>query len=65
MRRGSQAGLVTDEDRNGTKINAYERVKERWVEHFENVLSRDRVAGKDIEEIKKLCYLRCEGRFAL
>jgi len=26
-------------------------------EHFENVLNRDRVAGKDIEENKKSLYL--------
>ena len=35
-------------------INDKERVKERLAEHFENVLIRDRVAGKDIEENEKV-----------
>ena len=33
-----------------------EGVKEKWAEHFENVLSRDGVAGKEIEENEKVCY---------
>ena len=28
---------------------------ETWAEHFENLLNRDRVAGKDIEENEKVC----------
>jgi len=31
------------------------KVKERWAEHFENVLNRDTVAGKDIDENGKVC----------
>jgi len=31
------------------------KVKERWVEYFENLLNRDTVAGKDIEENEKVC----------
>ena len=30
-----------------------ERVKERHEENFENILNRDRVTGKDIEENEK------------
>ena len=26
-----------------------------WVEHFEDVLNRDTVAGKDIDENEKVC----------
>ena len=36
-------------------ISDKERVKERWAEHFENVPSRDRCTGKDIEENEKVC----------
>ena len=35
-------------DRNRTKISDKERVKERWVENFENQRNRDTVTGKDI-----------------
>ena len=50
----SQYGLVQVKDRNGAIISDKERVKERWANHFENVLlSQDRVARKDIEENKK------------
>ena len=38
-----------------TIISNKERVKERWVEHFENVLNQDTFAGKDIEENEKVC----------
>ena len=47
--------FVTVKDRNGATISDKERVKERWAEHFENLLNRDRVAGKDIEENEKVC----------
>ena len=36
-------------------ISDKEKVKERWVEHFENVLNRDTVAGKYIDENEKVC----------
>jgi len=55
LRGSSQSGLVLVKDRNGCTISDKERVKERWAEHFENVLNRDTVAGKDIEENKKVC----------
>ena len=32
-----------------------EIVKERWAEHFENMLNRNTTAGKDIEKIEKVC----------
>ena len=51
----SQSGLVPVKDRNGATISNKEKVKERWVEHFENVLNRDTVAGKDIDENEKVC----------
>ena len=54
MRGSSQSGLVPVKGRNGATINDKERVKERWAEHFENLLNRDRVAGKDIEENEKV-----------
>jgi len=44
LRGSSQSGLVPVKDRNGSTI----------VEHFENVLNRDAVAGKDKEENEKL-----------
>ena len=31
-----------------------ERIKERWSEHFEVVLNRERAAGKNIEENQKV-----------
>ena len=55
MRGSSQSGLVPVKDRNGATISDKEKVKERWVEHFENVLNRDTVAGKDIDENEKVC----------
>ena len=55
LRGSSQSGLVPVKDRNGATISDKERVKERWVEHFENVLNRDTVAGKDIDENEKVC----------
>ena len=51
----SQSGLVPVKDRNWVTISNKEKVKERWVEHFENVLNRDTVAGKDIDENEKVC----------
>ena len=50
-----QSGLVQVKDRNGATISDKEKVKERWVEHFENVLNWDRVTGKDIDENEKVC----------
>ena len=51
----SRSRLVPFKERNGATISDKERVKERWVEHFENMLHRGRVAGKNIEENKKVC----------
>jgi len=50
LRRSSQSGLVPVKDRNGATISDKEIVKERRVEHFEKMLNRDTVAGKDIDE---------------
>ena len=36
-------------------ISDKERVKARWVEHLENVLNQDTVAGIDIDENEKVC----------
>jgi len=55
LRGSSQFRLVPVKDRNGATINDKERVKERWAEHFENMLSQDAVAGKDIDENEKVC----------
>ena len=52
---GSQSGLVPVKDRNGVTVSDEERVKERWAGHFENVLNRERVTGKDIEKNEKVC----------
>ena len=49
MRRSSKSELVPVKDRNGATISDKERVQERWVGHFENLVNRDTVAGKDIE----------------
>ena len=51
----SQLGLVAAKDRNGAAISNKERVKERWVYDFQNVLNRNTVARKDIEENEKVC----------
>ena len=51
----SQSGLVSVKNRNGATISDKEKVKERWTEHFENVLNRDTVAGKDVDENEKVC----------
>ena len=42
LRGSSQSGLFPVKDRNGATISAKEIVKERWVEHFENVLNGTR-----------------------
>ena len=55
LKGSSQSGLVSVADRNGATIIDKEKVKERWVEHFENVLNRDTFAGKDIDENEKVC----------
>ena len=55
LRGSSQFGLVPVKDVNEAIISNKETVKERWVEHFLNVLNRDTVAGKDIEENEKVC----------
>ena len=55
LKGSSQFGLVPVKDRNRATISDKEKVKERWVEHFENVLNRDTVAGKDIDENEKVC----------
>ena len=51
----SQCGIVPVKDRNRGTVSDKERVRERWVEHFENVLNRYRVTGKDTEENVKAC----------
>ena len=53
LKGSSQSGLVPVKDRNGAANSDKEKVKERWVEHFENVLNRDTVAEKDINENEK------------
>ena len=45
----SQSGLVPIKD----KIDK-EKAKERWVEHFENLLNRDKVTGNDIEKNERV-----------
>ena len=56
LRESSQSRHVPVKDKKGATISDKERVKgEIWVEHFENVLNQDRVAGKDIEENDKIC----------
>ena len=55
LRGSSQSGLTPVKDWNGAIISDKEKVKEKWTEHFENLLNQDKVAGKDIEEKKKVC----------
>ena len=55
MSESSQSELVAVKDSNGTTISDKERVKGILVEHFENMLNQDTVAGKDINENKKVC----------
>ena len=50
LKGSCQSGLVLVKDWNGATISNKERVKERSAEHFENMLNRDTVAGKDIKE---------------
>ena len=50
LRVSSQSGSVPVKHRNGATITDKERVKERLAEHFENVLNRKSVKGKDIED---------------
>ena len=54
LKGSSQSRLVPVKDRNGAKISDKERFKERQAEHFDNMLIRDTVAGKDIEENEKV-----------
>ena len=53
--KSSQSELDPVKDKNRATISDKEKVKERWVEHFENVLNRDTVAGKYIDENEKVC----------
>ena len=39
LKGSSQSGLVPVKDRNGATISDKEKVKERWVDYFENVLN--------------------------
>ena len=55
LKGSSQSGLVPVKVRNGATISDKEKVKEKWVEHFENMLNRDIVAGKDIDENENVC----------
>ena len=55
LRGSSQSGLVPVKDKNGAPISDKERVKERWAGYFENVLNRDTVARKDIDENEIVC----------
>ena len=49
MRGSSPSELFPVKNRKEATISDKERVKKRWVEHFENVLNRERIAGKDID----------------
>jgi len=55
LKGGSQFVLVPVKDRNGGTIIDKERVKEKWATHFWNMLNRDRIARKNIEENEKNC----------
>ena len=55
MRGSSQSGLVPVKVRDRDTITHKKRVKERVAEHFKNILNRDTVAGKDIDENGKVC----------
>ena len=55
LKGSSQSRLVPVKDRNGATISDKEKVKERWVEHFENMRNQDTVAGKDIDRNEKVC----------
>ena len=55
LRGSGQSGLVPVENRKGATVNEKETVKYRWAEHFEIVLNRDRVAGKDIDKNERVC----------
>ena len=55
LRGSSQSGIALVKDRNRATISDKERGRKRRVEHFENVLNQDRVAGKDTEENEKVC----------
>ena len=54
LRGTSQSSLVPVKDRNRATISDKEGVKERWVDHFENVSNRDTAAGIDIDENEKV-----------
>ena len=55
LRGSSQSGLVPVKNRKWATTHDKERVKVRWAGHFENVLNRDTVAGKDMDENEKIC----------
>jgi hypothetical protein len=55
LRGSSQSGIVPVKDRNEATISDNERVKERWAEHFENVLNHDGVTEKYIRKNEKVC----------
>ena len=55
MRGSSHSELAPVKDRNGAYNKRQGKDKEKWAEHFENLLKRGTVAGKDIEENEKVC----------
>ena len=55
MRGSLQFGLVPVKGRNRAIVCDKKSIKERLAEYLENKLNRDTVAGKDIEENKKVC----------
>ena len=54
LRENSQSGLVSVKDKNRDTIRDNKRVKEEWVEHFQNVLNHSRVTGEYIENNEKV-----------
>ena len=50
----SLSGLAPVKDRNGATTSNKERIKEKWVKHFENVLNHDIVIGKDVEKVEEV-----------
>ena len=65
LRKISQSRPVPVKDRSEATVSNKARVKETWVNYFENMVNRDRVIGKDIDENENLWHLGSEERYML
>jgi len=55
LRGISESGLVSVKVKGGVLIRDKENFKEKWKEHYKNVLNRYKVTGNNTEKNEKVC----------